>query len=147
MSENGFATDVTVPGNKEVLSFESLCENVDRVANSIVNKLSSDAKMRVIKEQTFINVEPNEDNKFEAQIEDDGVAIFITDLDFFAELNFYSNGSISLMKYSHDSFNAASQVSHSDLSELGLHDMVKHIKNTLYPVPVKARQKTNNSKN
>lgn len=118
--------------DEKPLTFSQLSDNVAKVAQALNPLLSANARYKVLQEQSFINFSADKDNVPNAHI-DNGVAIFITDLEFFAEINFYADGRISLMKYEHGSSSKSSEVLYSDLSELNLRDVAKETKRVLYP--------------
>lgn len=118
--------------DEKPLTFSQLLDNVAKVAQALNPMLSATARYEVLKEQFFINFSADKDNVPNAHA-DNGVAIFITDLEFFAEINFYADGKISLMKYTHGSSFEPSEVLHSDLSELNLRDVAIETERVLYP--------------
>lgn len=118
--------------DEKPLTFSQLSDNVAKVAQALNPLLSVNARCKVLQEQSFINFSAAKDNVPNAHI-DNGVAIFITDLDFFAEINFYADGRISLMKYKHGNSSESSEVLYSNLSELNLKDVAKETKRILYP--------------
>lgn len=118
--------------DEKPLTFSQLSDNVAKVAQALNPLLSANARYKVLQEQSFINFSADKDNVPNAHI-DNGVAIFVTDLEFFAEINFYADGRISLMKYTHGSSSKSSEVLYSDLSELNLRDVAKETKRVLYP--------------
>lgn len=118
--------------DEKPLTFSQLSDNVAKVAQALNPLLSANARYKVLQEQSFINFSADKDSVPNAHI-DNGVAIFVTDLEFFAEINFYADGRISLMKYTHGSSSKSSEVLYSDLSELNLRDVAKETKRVLYP--------------